>query len=130
MKSNLNNSTIQTPNPYTKEMVYDQGQNVNLPDNVFRLNISNAKCGDMSQDLSAMCLILMAHEIGLEIFEKEMKSKEKRKNYITRFANSRGKNKYLKMLLKHLVAGEQAQVTNKKLKLAVDAMILETQAVV
>ena len=126
----MNNSTIQTPNPYTKEMVYDQGQNVNLPDNVFRLNISNAKCGDMSQDLSAMCLILMAHEIGLEIFEKEMKSKEKRKNYITRFANSRGKNKYLKMLLKHLVAGEQAQVTNKKLKLAVDAMILETQAVV
>lgn len=109
-------------------MVYDQTQNTNLPDNCFKLNISNTKCGDISQDLSAMCLILMAKEMGIDQYEKEMKVNDKRRACVTKFATSRNQNTYLKMLLKHLLAGELAQVSAKKLKLAVDTMLLDAQA--
>ena len=75
-----------------------------------------------------MCLILMANEMGIEKFEKEMKVKDKRKACLTKFANSRKGNSYLKMLLKNMLAGELAQVSAKKLKLAVDTMLLDAQA--
>ena len=68
-----------------------------MPDNPYKFNISSTKCGNTAQDLSAMCLILMAHEIGLSKFEKDMKMKEKRRGYITRFANARKSAQYLKM---------------------------------
>ena len=58
-----------------------------------------------------------------------MKTKDKRKAFVAKFANSRNNNSYLRMLLKHLVAGEQAQVTVKKLKLAVDIMLLDNQTI-
>ena len=70
----------------------------------------------------------MANEIGIEKFEKEMKMKDKRRVIITKFANSRKHNTYLKMLLKHLLAGEVAQLSTKKLKVAVDTMLLDAQA--
>jgi hypothetical protein len=71
----------------------------------------------------------MAFEIGVTKYEKEIKAKDKRRAYISKFANSRNHNTYLRMLLKHVVAGEQAQVTAKKLKLAVDTMVLDTQTI-
>ena len=58
-----------------------------------------------------MCLILMANEMGIEKYEKEMKIKDKRKACLTKFANSRKGNTYLKMLVKHVLAGELAQVS-------------------
>ena len=52
-----------------------------------------------------MCLLIIAYEMGIENYEREMKVKEKRRACVTRFATSRKHNTYLKMLLKHLVAG-------------------------
>ena len=57
-----------------------------------------------------------------------MKVKEKRNACVTRFATSRKQNTYLKMLLKHLIARELVQLSTKKLKLAVNTMLLDTQA--
>jgi hypothetical protein len=67
----------------------------------------------------------MANEIGIENYEREMKVKDKRRACVTKFATSRKHNTYLKMLLKHLLAGELCQVSTKKLKLAVDTMLLD-----
>jgi len=57
-----------------------------------------------------------------------MKVKEKRRACVTRFASTQKQNTYLKMILKNVVGGELAEVSTKKLKLAVDTMLLDTQA--
>ena len=57
-----------------------------------------------------------------------MKLKDKRRMCVTKFAISRKTNTYMKTLLKHLLAGELAQVSTIKLKLAVDSMLKDVQA--
>jgi hypothetical protein len=55
-----------------------------------------------------MCLLIMAYEMGLDSYEREMKVKEKRRACVTRFATSRKPNTYLKMLLKDVIGGDLA----------------------
>lgn len=67
--------------------------NLKLPDSPYKLIFSDKRAGSKRQDLCALAGILVAWQVGVEIYEKKMKKTVDRLKFMTEFAEDQ---KYLK----------------------------------
>ena len=70
--------------------------NFKLPDSPYKLLFSDKRAGSKKPDLCALAGILVAWQVGVEEFEKQMKKITNRINYITQFVRDQTRNRHIR----------------------------------